>query len=65
MNEGNNNTKVKDFSDEVKGIAGLVREKYQNVLKHTLFNIEENQTILDKGVKEQLNSNLDYTDSER
>ena len=22
MNEGNNNTKVKDFSDEVKGIAG-------------------------------------------
>ena len=57
MNEGNNNTKVKDFSDEVKGIAGLVREKYQNVLKHTLFNIEEIQTILDKGVKEQLNSN--------
>jgi len=57
MNEGNNNTKVKDLSDEVKGIAGLVREKYQNVLKHTLFNIEENQTILDKAVKEQLNSN--------
>ena len=57
MNEGNNNTKVKDFSDEVKGIAGLVREKYQDVLKHTLFNIEENQTILDKAVMEQLNSN--------
>ena len=55
MNEGNN--KVKDFSDKVKGIAGLVRENYQNVLKHTLFNIEENQTILDKAVKEQLNSN--------
>ncbi len=63
MNEGNN--KVKDFSDEVKGIRGLVREKYQNVLKHTLFNIEENQTVLDNSVKEQLNSNLDYTDSER
>ena len=57
MNEGNN--KVKDFSDEVKGIAGLVREKFQNVLKHTLFNIEENQTILDQAVKDQPNSNLD------
>ena len=57
MNEGNN--KVKYFSDEVKGIAGLVREKFQNVLKHTLFNIEENQTILDQAVKDQPNSNLD------
>ena len=65
MNKSDNNTKVKDFSDGVKGIAGLVREKYQNVLQHTLHKIEENQTVLKNSVKEQLNSNLDYTTSER
>jgi len=57
--------KVKDFSEVIKGVTGLVRENYQNGFEFALSLWEENLKVLNAQVDQWLNLQQDYTNTVR
>ena len=57
--------KVKDLSEAIKGVTGLVRENYQNSFEFALSLWEENLKVLNAQVDQWLNLQQDYTNTVR
>jgi len=57
--------KVKDFTETVKGMTGLVKENYINGVEFALSLWEDNLKVLNAQVDQWLNLQNDYTNSVR
>ena len=57
--------KVKDFSEVIKGVTGLVRENYQNGFEFAISLWEENLKVLNAQVDQWLNLQQEYTNTVR